>query len=402
MPAEGPQVFSPPALSRRRFAALSAAALGAFSHHPLSPAWAEEPPPLDLLVRSESPFNAEPELADLIAAETTPLAHFYVRNHGPVPKVEADAYRLSVEGLVHRPRTWKLAEVQRDFERQTVEATLTCAGNRRREMSAERPIGGIAWDAGAIGHARWEGAALADLLAAAEPRAGAKHVWFEGLDPITEKDGSVAPFGGSVPLSRALTPADKSPLALVAYRMNDRPLSPQHGFPLRTVVPGYIGARSVKWLTKIIVSDRPSPNHYVAEAYKLTTSADPAELAAAEPIYEFPINSAICLPAAGAKVAAGKVRIAGYALPSGEAGASVSRVELSVDGGRTWSQVELLGDARPACWRLWRTEIELAAGKHALLARATDTAGHTQPATTPWNAKGYLHNAWHRVEVECG
>jgi sulfite oxidase len=178
-----------------------------------------------------------------------------------------------------------------------VEATLTCAGNRRQEMSVIKPVAGVQWDAGAIGNARWTGALLADVLRAAEIQDGAKHVWFEGLDPIKEKDGSVAPFGGSIPITRALS--GEGPL--LAHAMNGSPLTAEHGFPLRTIVPGYIGARSVKWLAKIVVSDRPSPNHYVAEAYKLIQRDDKTEVAAAEPIYSYPINAAICSPAAGTK-----------------------------------------------------------------------------------------------------
>src|SRR5207237_2626563 len=132
------------------------------------------------------------------------------------------------------------------------------------------------------------------------------HVWCEGLDPIKEKDGSGAPFGGSIPHDKAL--AQTSP-TLVAHAMNDEPLTAEHGAPLRTIVPGYIGARSVKWLTKITVSDRPSPNHYVAAAYKVIQSEDKAEVARAEPIYGFPVNAAICSPTSGAPIKAGRTRI---------------------------------------------------------------------------------------------
>src|SRR5262249_46386573 len=161
---------------------------------------------------------------------------------------------------------------------------------------------GVQWDAGAIGNARWTGAALADVLNAAELQDGAKHVWFEGLDPIKEKDDSVAPFGGSIPLDRARNGEG----TLLAHAMNGAPLAAEHGFPLRMIVAGFIGARSVKWLTKITVSDRPSPNHYVAEAYKLVQSDDKSQTAAAEAIYSFPVNAAICAPAAGAKLKAGR------------------------------------------------------------------------------------------------
>jgi sulfite oxidase len=351
----------------------------------------------DLLVRSENPFNAEPALAHLVAAPITPLAHFYVRNHGPIPTVKASEFRVRIEGLVHKPQEFALAQVKEQFRQHEAAATLTCAGNRRLEMNAVKPVPGVQWDAGAIGHAKWSGARLADILAAAELKPEAKHVWFEGLDPIQEKDGSVAPFGGSIPLERALA---KEQPALVAHAMNGEALSPEHGFPLRTIVPGFIGARSVKWLTKITVSDRPSPNHYVAEAYKLIQTDAKEELAKADPIYEFPLNAAICSPAVGAMLKAGEVTVSGYALPPGDGKSSIAKVEVSADGGRTWRPAELSGEPAPNCWQLWQLKLRLTAGKHDLVVRATDSTGRTQPEKGVWNLKGYLWNGWHRCSVE--
>lgn len=350
-----------------------------------------------LIVRSPDPFNAEPALAELVKSASTPLDRFYIRSHGPVPKVEASALLLRIEGLVDKPGEWSLAALKNRFVSASVEATLTCAGNRRQELSAIKPVGGVQWDAGAIGHARWSGVKLADVLAAAGIQGEAKHVWFEGLDPIKEKDGSVAPFGGSIPLEKALA---KDQPALLADSMNDQPLTAEHGFPLRTIVPGFIGARSVKWLAKIVVSDRPSPNHYVAEAYKLIQTDAQEEVAAAEPIYAMPVNAAICSPAPGAKLKSGRVSLAGYALPSGEPGCTVAKVELSKDGGRTWSDCKLQGDSRAYSWQLWTAEIDLPPGPHELIVCATDSKGHMTPEKPAWNLKGYMCNAWHRVAVE--
>jgi sulfite oxidase len=351
----------------------------------------------DLVVRSPDPFNAEPALADLIAADVTPVERFYVRSHGPVPTVAAADFKLRVEGLVEKSGEWPLAALAQRFSRQTVAATLTCAGNRRLELAAIKPIAGVPWDAGAIGHARWGGVRLDDLLAAAGVQAGAQHVWFEGLDPIREKDGSVAPFGGSIPLATALAPDQP---VLLADTMNDQPLTPAHGFPLRTIVPGFIGARSVKWLAKIVVSDRPSPNHYLADAYKLIQSDARAEVAAAEPIYAYPVNAAICVPAAGAKLPRGRVTVAGYALPSGEPNCTIAKVEISSDGGRSWRTAQLSGAGRAYSWQLWTAGVELSAGRHELVVRAQDSRGNTMPSQARWNLKGYLCNAWHTIVVE--
>jgi len=379
--------------TRRHFLQTSAA-LAASCGLPACLRAAEDP---DLIVRQAEPHNAEPALAALVAAPITPVKHFYVRSHGAVPKVEAAGFRLRIEGMVGKPVEYTLDELRQKFKSQSLEATLTCAGSRRLEMNRIKPVPGVQWTAGAIGHARWTGAALAEVLRVAELKESAKHVWFDGLDPITEKDGSIAPFGGSIPLERALA-AEAPPL--LAYVMNDEPLTAAHGFPLRSVVPGYIGARSVKWLTKITLSDRPSPNHYVAAAYKVVRSDDKNELAAAEPIYANTINAAICTPGDEEKLTAGRQEVKGYALPTGESGCTVEKVELSADGGKTWQTARLHGERRPLAWQLWSASVDLVKGRQELIVRATDSRGNTMPKECQWNAKGYLYNAWHRVSVE--
>lgn len=390
-------------VSRRRFLQASAAVSALWlTRAGELPVWALDEAATvakQLQVHTEVPHNAEPKLANLVHSRITPLAQFYVRSHGPTPQLNAADYRLSVEGLIHKPLTLSLDQVNEKFKKHTVEATLTCAGNRRSEMSAVKAINGVQWKEGAIGNANWGGASLAELLRAAEIKEGAKHVWFEGLDSIKDKDGSVAPFGGSIPLEKALEMGD-TPGGLLAYEMNEKPLAADHGFPLRTLIPGYIGARSVKWLGKIVVSDRPSPNHYLAEAYKLITSDDKAELAAAAPLYPFPINAAICVPASGARLKAGKTTVTGYALPSGQPGAIIDKVELSLDGGKTWQPTHLETAAKAATWRLWSLDVDLTPSVKELTLRATDNRGHSQPETTPWNFKGYMHNAWHRIKVD--
>src|SRR5690606_18300867 len=123
---------------------------------------------------------------------------------------------------------------------------------------------------------------------------------------------------------------------LVAHAMNEKPLAADHGFPVRTVVPGYIGARSVKWLGKIVVSDRPSPNHFVADVYKVVPNSTPEAAMAAEPIYAYPVNAAICLPESNDRLAPGTLTVRGYALPSGSTARTIERVEVTADGGATW------------------------------------------------------------------
>ena len=352
----------------------------------------------DLIVHGRVPHNAEPRLDRLIESWITPNERFYVRSHAPVPSIDAGSFQLSVAGLVDRPLQLGLDQLQQEFPTQLVTVTMTCAGNRRSEHSLVKPVGGVPWQAGAIGNAEWSGAKLSDVLRKAGVRQGAKHVWFEGLDEV-QRPGGVIPFGASIPLEKALHDADSVPGALLAYAMNGETLPPDHGFPLRTVVPGYIGARSVKWLGRIVVRDRPSSNHYVAKAYKLVTDGTDEEWSNAPPIQNFVSNSVTCFPAAGTSVRPGKVTARGYALAAGLEGRTVAKVELSTDGGRVWTQANLVTPARPFCWRLWQTELDVSSETSQLIVRTTDSAGNRQPESVAWNLKGYLFNAWHRTPL---
>jgi sulfite oxidase len=375
-------------------------ALG-FSPAGLTPLRAEDkeglPPGKRLIVRSATPLNAEPALEDLVADWITPVERFYVRNHGPTPSLDPSAFRLSVEGLVEKPLELSVAQLVERFPDAKATATLTCAGNRRNEFKGPK-ISGVAWGAGAIGNAGWSGVSLAALLRHAGIRDGAKHVWFEGADEIVDKDETY-PFGGSIPLDKALAGSDRTPGALLATKMNDKPLTAEHGFPLRAVVPGYIGARSVKWLKKIVVSDRPSPNHYLAVAYKLITEETPAAVAAAAPLYEYALNSVIAVPAPDATLAAGKFKIQGFALPGGATGSTLKTIEVSTDSGQSWAAATITSTVKDFCWALWKAEIILTPKTERLLVRATDSTGQSQPRDMAWNAKGYQYNAWHQVPV---
>jgi sulfite oxidase len=278
-------------------------------------------------------------------------------------------------------------------------ATLQCAGNRRDQlMSVEAITGEVPWSIEAISNATWEGVRLRDVLevAGVDPSGGAAHVEFIGLDQI-DRHGEQFGFGGSIPLEKA-----RSPEVLIAWGMNGKPLEPVHGFPLRVVVPGYIGARSVKWLTQINVIDRPSKNYFQSHAYKLfPPSVKPANVdwSGGEMIGEFGINSAITSPEAGATVNVGELALQGWAVSAGQ---SVARVEVSTDGGRTWTGAEFVDRAEtPWCWRRWKARVTLPRGEHQLVVRAFDSAGTTQPADAKalWIGNGSMTNAWPRVTV---
>jgi len=349
----------------------------------------------ELITRQETPYNAEPRLERLVENWITPNPSFYVRSHGTRPAVEPGGYRLSVEGLVERPFSVSLEDLER-MRPVTMPATLQCAGNRRLEHSRVKPVAGVQWDAGAIGNAEWTGPRLADLLAKAVVRSGAKHLWFEGLDTVALKDRPTA-FGGGVPLEKAMRPE-----TLIALKMNGTPLSREHGFPARTLVPGYIGARSVKWLGRIVVSDRPSPNNFLARDYKMFPPEATPETVKPdqfEPIYEMVLGSAICSPRVGAQVKAGRIKVRGYAVPPGGSGGDVSRVEVSSDGGKTWTGARLLETEKAFTWRLWEADVTVPTGESTLVARATDSKGTSQPERASWNFKGYLNDSWHRITV---
>lgn len=356
----------------------------------------------DLVFHTKSPNNAEPELAKLVQSWLTPTKLFYIRSHAPNPVIDLQNFRLVVKGLVRRPMTLTLDELKQ-LPAISTTATLTCAGNRRAEYNGSEylnmpKVSGILWEGGTIGNATWAGVLLAEVLKRAEVTEGAKHVWFEGLDQVPEKDGAI-PFGGSIPIEKAMLALDRGG-PLLAHTMNDAPLTPDHGYPLRMVVPGYIGARSVKWLGKIIVSDRPSPNHFIASAYKLVQKSDSLDWSESGPIYRYPINAAICTPQPNTHVAAGQVELTGYALPSGRSGNRIKQVLISADDGRTWTPGQMTGKHQDFCWELWKANIKVDSSTRELLLRTTDSSGEFMPARAPWNAKGYLQNSWYRLPIE--
>ena len=348
----------------------------------------------DLVVWSEQPLNAETPLGLLGRFHLTPTDLFYVRNHGPVPDADPALYRLVLDGLVQRPLALTLDELRERFPRVTVTATLACAGNRRRELTAVRPIPGeIPWGAGAVGNARWTGARLRDVLDATGVAPEARHVAFTGLDPVSGHDER-ARFGGSIPLDKALA-AD----VLLAWAMNDEPLRPEHGYPVRVVVPGYIGARSVKWLSTVTVQAEPSSNYFQARGYRLFPPDARAEERAAGDgleLGELPVNSAFCRLAPGEETPLELVA-EGYALAGGTR--TVERVDVSVDGGENWAVATLAGPARPGEWRLWRVAVAAGPGPIEGVVRAWDSAASTQPEDPAnlWNPKGYVNNACHRA-----
>jgi sulfite oxidase len=353
-------------------------------------AWAKSD---DMIVYGTEPYNAETPGPALAERTLTPIETFYARNHGPIPEIDPDEWCVELTGLLDRPLTLSLAQLRAGFAHHELIATVQCAGNRRAGLLAVRPIPGEApWGAGAISTARWTGVSLADILAEAGPRHDAAHVEFTAPD-VAADARPPEPYGSSIPLSKATAGE-----VLLAWAMNDRPLPPVHGGPVRVVVPGYIGARSVKWVNRITVRDRPSGNYFQAVRYRLLPAdADPGE---GFPLGPVAINADILTPVDGTVLPAGPVTVSGYAYGGEYRG--VARVDVSADEGRTWRQADLDPAPGPWAWRLWRTVLDLPAGAVTVTARAWDTAAGCQPecAASLWNPGGYANNSWPRVRLD--
>jgi sulfite oxidase len=347
-----------------------------------------------LIVHEDEPFNAETGLAALAEGPLTATDAFYVRAHGAIPEVDPAGWRLRVHGLVERELDLSLSTLRQAFRERTVTATLQCAGNRRAGLIAVRGIPGEApWGPGATGTATWSGVALADVLGLAGPLREAAHVGFGGADLCPEAK-PVERFGGSIPLDKAGRPE-----VLLAWAMNGESLLPVHGAPLRVIVPGYIGARSVKWLEQVELRAEPWHGYFQHVAYRLLPEDGTPGPGAGMPLGLVALNADVLAPADGDTVPAGPVEVRGYAFAGGER--HVARVDVSLDRGTTWAQAELLDDLGPWAWRQWRTTVGLAPGEHEIVVRAWDSSAATQPEDEAalWNPKGYVNNARPRVRV---
>jgi sulfite oxidase len=348
----------------------------------------------DMIVYEEEPFNAETSVAALAEGPFTPTDAFYVRGHAAVPEIDSTTWHLRVHGLVERELSLSLVTLREAFREREEIATLQCAGNRRAGLIAIRDIPGEApWGPGATGTATWTGVALADVLALAGPLGGASHVGFEGSDLSGEVEPA-EPFGGSIPLDKACRPE-----VLLAWAMNGEPLSAVHGAPLRVIVPGYIGARSVKWLQRIEVRSSPWPGYFQHVTYRLLPDDGTPGPGAGLPLGLVALNADVLSPSHGETVPAGPIEVRGYAFAGGER--YVARVDVSVDGAESWSQAALLDDLGPWAWRHWRIVVDLAPGEHEIVVRAWDSSAATQPEDEAglWNPKGYVNNARPRITV---
>jgi sulfite oxidase len=320
----------------------------------------------------------------------TPVPHFFVRNHMHEPsELNSDNWRLTVGGEVEKPLTLTLAELAK-LETHSVVNTLECAGNGR---SLHRPqVPGIQWGKGAVGTARFSGPRLRDVLQRAGVKASGKHVMFRGLDEVP---GKVPPFIRSIPIEKAL---DSD--TLVATQMNGTPLTKHHGVPARALVPGWIGAASCKWLTEIKVLESEFVGNFMNPGYRFPNQpVKPGDAVKPEDTHVVAglnVKSVISGPLDGASVKAGRVAVHGAAW-AGEA--DIVKVEVSIDGGASWTPATLGHDHARYAWRLWSYEWKAKGGDYTILSRATDSQGRIQPSTPAWNPSGYLYNAVDQVKI---
>src|SRR5215204_243889 len=321
--------------------------------------------------------------------DITPIGLHYLLTHFDIPKVDAETWQLEVGGLVEKPLTLTLTEVRARPAR-TMPVTLECAGNGRA-LIEPRPMS-QPWLQGAVGTAEWTGTPLAPLLGEAGVAAEAKEIVFSGLDRGIQ-DNLEHAYERSLPVAEA-----QRDEMLLAYEVNGQPLPPQHGFPLRLVVPGWYGMTHVKWLRSIDVVAEPFLGWQQQLAYVLQASEDDE----GSPVTRMLPRSLVVPPGIPDFLTRDRFLPAGPCPLTGRAWsgwAPIERIEVSADGGRTWTDAELEEPLDDHAWRGWRYEWDPHPGEHELCSRATDASGRTQPVDPEWNVGGYCNNAVQRVRV---
>ncbi|EGC46884.1 sulfite oxidase [Histoplasma capsulatum var. duboisii H88] len=383
------------------------------------------------------PLNREAPLHELVSSFITQAPDAYNRNHSAIPEIDAATHVVSVGGDVPNPLQLSIEQLRHDFPQHEVLAALQCAGNRRHTMRTKlKEVVGLDWMDGAVMNCTWRGPRLRDILIKAGVKgcnnynddhetnamasgavngtsnghtaAGEKgpqmHVAFT-CDQLRCQDDSN--YGVSIELWRAMA-VDRE--VILALEMNNKPLQPAYGYPVRVVVPGVAGARWVKWLDTISVVPHESPNFYQQHDYKIL----PPEALTWEIAEEYwpkvpamqcmPVNSVVAVPNDDSTVSlplSGELEIKGFAVPFGADG-PVTRVEVSVDGGKTWVDTEL--DYGPHdsnksknkwAWVLWRAAVKVEKGRNkTIYSRATDAGGNTQQEMSPWNLRGVGYNGY--------
>ncbi|KAI0630568.1 hypothetical protein C8Q77DRAFT_1133937 [Trametes polyzona] len=375
-----------------------------------------------LRLTGKHPLNAEMDLLRLFeAGMITPTKFHYVRSHGAVPQLTWETHKLSVSshplGLVSNPKEWSMDELSSgDFKIVEIPVSFGCDGNRRKEMNMIKKTSAFNWSAASMSTCLWRGVLVRDILLACglqdQPDEERWYLNFEGADEPSE-----GPYATSIPLMHAMNSAND---VMLVFGMNGRVLHPDHGYPLRLIIPGYVGGRQVKWLKKIWVTKEPNRSHYhIWDNRVVPTYIDSRDHPYASAFFhhestacwEQSLQSVIVKPAHGERISLEKkgcleqtYLVEGYALSGG--GDRVERVELSLDGGKTWkycfrrfTDSPLRHGEKYWAWIFWSCEVKIQelADAYEIIVRAQDGRKNNQPEHISWNLMGMMNNAWYRV-----
>ena len=368
------------ALNRRKLLLASGAAL--FS----GAARSADEQKAGMIALSPRPVDLEMPV-DGFVDEITPVEYFFVRSHTYIPEVKLQEWKFVIDGLVERPLTLTLADLKR-FPRSELVSVLESAGNGRSFYSPA--VAGAQWHFGAVGNARWSGVRLRDVLQKAGLKPAASQLLMDGADvPL----GKMPDFQRTLPVEKGLHED-----TLLAWEMNGKPLTAEHGLPLRVIAPGWAGDSWVKWLRHIEVLDREFDGFWMKTAYRHPprpvapgTAVDPKDMV---PVTDLNVKSVIASPSDWTRP--GLVTLQGVAWSNA---APVTKVEISVDAGSSWKPAVLTGKGTRYGFCRWTYSWRAEEGSHTLISRATNAAGQTQPLQEEWNPNGYLWNVAQPREI---
>ena len=319
--------------------------------------------------------------------EITPVEHFFVRSHTMTPEVKLPDWKLAIAGLVGSPLALTLDDLKK-LPRTELVSVLECAGNGRSFYQPH--MAGAQWRFGSVGNARWTGVRLKDVLTKAGVKPAATQVLMSGADdPLA----AMPKFQRTLEVAKAMHPD-----TLLAWEMNGKPLTAEHGFPLRVIAPGWASDSWVKWLTRLELLDHDFDGFWMKTAYRHPNKhvAPGAAVDAKDlvPVTDLNVKSVIARP--GEWAPPGLVTVQGAAWSNAS---PVTKVDVSADGGKTWSAAKLTGTPTKYGFRKWSFAWKAAAGQYTLMSRATNAAGQVQPMEPEWNPSGYLNNATQPMPV---
>ena len=339
--------------------------------------------PVGLIIRQKDPNNLEMPF-DQLDEFITPSELFYIRSHFPTPNLDRLAYRLSITGAVRNELSLSYSDI-RAMPSRTCVATLECAGNSRVFLAP--PASGAQWELGAVGNAEWTGVPLSALLEIAGLDDDVCDIVLEGADRGVPKEEPRPPgpisYSRSIPRSLAIEPD-----VLLAYQMNGADLMPDHGYPLRAIVPGNYGMSSVKWLTKIVAATQPFHGYWQTSDYAFWD--DSGGIPVRRPLAEMKLKSQIARPRVYERLRPGRPYTIFGAAWAGNT--DVTEIWISLDGGASWVQGDFVDPISRHTWRRWKYDwtTPTQPGGYTLLARATGADGRPQPERHNPNFGSYV------------